>query len=482
MADTKRYIIGHRRGPRLDPKSTRELDTFIAENADARSVRKTKVGRQVVEMTEEQARDLAGKNPDLVIEEDQELKMYGMPGIPPRVPSAAEAVAFPVVVKDANTGAPVPNVTIYGIGAAEVAYKAVTDEKGQATLQSYEPTLVQIIASPLDTYWSKAVSNVKAQGKKHLEITVKPLLSNGAYDWGQRIMGFRQANRSWTGREVKVGIIDSGISDKNKSVTAAGGYNAIDGADPNSWNVDEKGHGTHVAGIIAAHDEQRSVLGGAPDASVYSLKIFPGGFLSDLVESVEWCISSKLDIISMSLGVPNPSQVLAGVLRDAYDRGITCVAAAGNESAAVAYPAAIPTVIAVGAIGCFGTFPEDSAHMLKVSRTLDWRGGLFAAKFTNFGPEVAVCAPGVAILSTVPTGYAAWDGTSMACPMISALVALMLEAYPGSRTGDAQQPEFVRAMLAQAAYNLGMPPQIQGHGLPLAPRALASAQPAPGRW
>ncbi len=261
-----------------------------------------------------------------------------------------------------------------------------------------------------------------------------------------------------------------------------GGFNTLDGQDENAWNIDEKGHGTHVAGIINAVNNTIGVVGGAPQAQVYSLKVFPGGYISDLVEAVEWCIRHQMDVINMSMGAPNPSRVLAQVLRDAYDRGIICVAAAGNDKTRVAYPAALPTVLAVAAIGRFGTFPEDSAHALKISQTVDYRGGLFAANFTNFGPEIDVCAPGVAILSTTPSGYAAWDGTSMACPMISAMAALILEAYPTIRSGDPQQPEAVKALLYGACADLGMPPEIQGRGLPLAHQALMWAdyyQPSP---
>ena len=180
-------------------------------------------------------------------------------------------------------------------------------------------------------------------------------------------------------------------------------------------------------------------------------------------------------VISMSLGIGQPSQILAGVLGDAYDRGITSIAAAGNSRTQVAYPAALPTVIGISAIGRFGTFPEDSAHSRHVSQMMDWRQVMFAAGFNNFGPEVELCAPGVAVLSTVPTGYAAWDGTSMACPLVSALSALILEAYPGCRSGDPQQPEFVRAVLHGSAFDLGMHPYIQGRGLPLGTQALAAA-------
>ena len=187
----------------------------------------------------------------------------------------------------------------------------------------------------------------------------------------------------------------------------------------------------------------------------------------------------------MSLGTTERSLGLENVLRDAYERGITVVAAAGNSSTSVSYPAAFRTTIAVSAIGRFGTFPEDSDHSRAVTDIVDWRGELFGAQFSNFGPEVEVCAPGVAILSTVPSGYSSPYGTSFAAPLVSALVALILEAYPWIRTGDARQPEYVRTILRRASVNLGMPPTLQGHGLPLATRSLAAAtqtRPQAGAW
>lgn len=473
MSEKKRYIVAHRHGPQLDQKSVQELQAFVAAHAEANIKRTTLVGRTVMEMTEAQMQELAQKNPQLVIEEDQELQLFAMPGIPARVPTDG-AFELTVTVTDAADNKPLANVTVYGIGSG-VAYKSVTDADGKAVIQAFEPTLERLIASPFDTYWSKVIPKVDLAASSSLTIPLQALVTTGAYDWGHRLLGFHTVNQRWTGKDIKIGVIDSGITDKHPDLKPAGGYNTLDGQDTNLWHLDEKGHGTHVAGIINAVNNTIGVVGGAPQAQVYSVKVFPGGYVSDLVEAVEWCIRNRMDVINMSLGAPQPSQIMAQALRDAYDRGITCVAAAGNEKTRVAYPAALPTVLAVSAIGRFGTFPEDSAHALKISQTVDYHGGLFAANFTNFGPEIDVCAPGVAILSTTPGGYAAWDGTSMACPMVTALVALILEAYPSIRSGDPQQPEAVKALLTGACADLGMPPEFQGRGLPLVHQALAWA-------
>jgi subtilisin family serine protease len=474
MAKKKRYIIGSRVGPQIDPQSLQELQNFVDASDSATIVKRTQVGRHVVEMSEDEMRDFASKNPHLVVEEDPELEMFPMPGLP-EVVSQGESFSRDILVKDSTNGKPISNVTIFGVGSGP-AYKAVTDAQGRATLQTNEASLVRVITSPRDTYWARFVEDVMVTDKGALEMSLKPLMVSGAYSWGHRLMNFAAVNSYWTGRGIKVAIIDSGISDKLDDIKPQGGYNTLDGEDPNAWNVDEKGHGTHCCGIIAAKTNAVGIRGGAPDAEVYSVKVFPGGFVSDLVEAVEWCVTNRMDVISMSLGSREPSDVLAGALRDAYDRGITCIAASGNDRTQVAFPAAFPTVIAVGAIGSFGSFPEDSAHTLKIGKATDWTGKLFAADFTNFGPEVEVCAPGVAILSTVPTGYVSWDGTSFSCPLVTALVALILEASPYIRTGDAQQVEYVRSILQSSAADLGMPPMIQGRGLPLANRALAAAQ------
>ncbi|HVG17478.1 MAG TPA: S8 family serine peptidase, partial [Blastocatellia bacterium] len=293
MPKTKRYIIGSRSSPKLDPQAAQELETFIAKKNEASLVKRTPVGRHVVEMTEDQKRELESKNPDLVIEEDQELEMYPMPGLPQEVVSQGQ-FSLRVVVKDSNTGRPVPNVTIFGVGQGP-AYRATTDGHGRAVLETNEDFLSQIIASPADTYWSRVVKDVSLGDGGPLEIKLKPLMITGAYSWGHRLMGFGQVSQYWTGRDIKVGIIDSGIDNTLKDVKPVGGYNTLEGAEPDTWYIDEKGHGTHCAGIIAGLSNTFGILGGAPNAQVYSLKVFPGGFVSDLVEAIEWCIKNGMD-------------------------------------------------------------------------------------------------------------------------------------------------------------------------------------------
>jgi Subtilase family len=472
MSNIKRYIVGHRHGPRMDPQSQERLEKLLSEKPAAKELRRTSVGRLSLSLAEDRMRDFQRDNPNLVVEEDQPLQLFGMPGLPACAPTN-DTRPLPVSVRVDGGKKPIAHATVYGFGQS-VRYKAVTDAKGEAVLQVGESYLNQVMVSARDTYWSQRVESIKVDAKTKLAIGLKPLLSNGCQDWAKLAMGFHVVNEVYTGKGVKVAVLDTGVSNAHNDLQIAGGYNTLDGKAADKWDVDEKGHGTHIAGVLGAKPEARNFVGGAPNAELYSVKVFPGGYISDLVEGIEWCIRNNMDVICLSLGIPAPSHVLASALRDAYDRGITCVAATGNDRSHVAIPAAYPTTIAVGALGRLGTFPEDSGHMLSVSQTTDMRGGMFAATFSNFGPSVDVCAPGVSILSTVPTGYAAWDGTSMACATVCAVVALILEAYPQLRTADPAQPEAVRSILHQSAYDLGMPPYIQGAGLPLCPHALSA--------
>jgi subtilisin family serine protease len=165
--------------------------------------------------------------------------------------------------------------------------------------------------------------------------------------------------------------------------------------------------------------------------------------------------------------------------------------AAGNSAGQVQFPASTQHALAVAALGKFGEYPEDSFHARQV---LDGfpriRGGYFPAKFSCFGPEIDVCAPGVAIISSLPAdGFGAWDGTSMAAPHVTGLAALILAHHPDFsgtyQSKDARRVERLFQIIKETATPLSFgDPNRTGAGLPNAARALgletaaASAGPA----
>lgn len=472
MTEKRRYLVGYRSGAVVP----RELETALdsqAASGGATMIRSLKGGQRVLEMTHEEAEKLVSLCPDLIVEEDLELELYRpMPGLPPSIPKGP-SVSMRVKVTD-EAGLPVSGVSIIAAGR-QISYRGETDGKGLAKLVVHESFLPYLIASPRQGLWSRLIPSVTVSSRSELTVVLKKLPVSGDFTWGHTALGMDRIGGAFTGKGVKVAVIDSGIAG-HEDLVAAGGFNTLDGQEPTAWNLDEKGHGTHCAGVMAARADNRlGIRGVAPGAEVYSLKVFPGGRFSDLLEAVNWCIDNYIDVISMSLGSPYPSEQVALALAEAHGRGITCVAAAGNDAGAVGYPAALQEVIAVSAIGRVGTFPDDSAHSLNFSDYSGRDGKHFFASFSNWGPEIAVCAPGVAILSTVPAGYAAWDGTSMACPFVSGLAVLILEAYPEIRTGDVNQSLAVRDLIQRSAVDLGLPSEMQGTGMVSASRALGAA-------
>lgn len=240
-----------------------------------------------------------------------------------------------------------------------------------------------------------------------------PVIPAQTIEWGVKRVNAPQAWTSGhTGAGVKIAVLDTGIA-RHSDLTIAGGV-AFTGRS----YVDDNGHGTHVAGIIAARDNTIGVVGVAPEALLYAVKVLDrkgSGYVSDVVAGIDWAISEKMDIINMSLGSSSKSDALETAVNKAYDNGILLVAAAGNSGTIntsiqnVEYPAKFSSVIAVAA-----------------TDTVDLR-----ASFSSTGPEVEVSAPGVNIKSTyLNNSYVTMSGTSMATPMVSGDLALLIQANP----------------------------------------------------
>jgi hypothetical protein len=208
---------------------------------------------------------------------------------------------------------------------------------------------------------------------------------------------------------------------------------------PGNDPVDHFGHGTHVAGTIAAEGNNGiGVVGVAWGAKVMDVKALDdGGFGSDseLASAIIYAADNGADVINASWGGPGSSPVLEDAVNYASSLGVVFVAAAGNSGADVAgfYPAGLAAAIAVGALTPSGT----------------------NAYFSNFGYGLDVAAPGVDILSLRATNtyigiplngqYTRLDGTSMAAPHVAGLVALILSLHPG------YSPEEVRQVLRKSA-------------------------------
>ncbi|ATQ77474.1 hypothetical protein CR152_25450 [Massilia violaceinigra] len=463
MSVTKRYIIAVPRHVRMG--SGLSLQDVVAGLPEQQLGRAGTTGTQVVEMTAAEADNLARDHGEMLIEEDQPLTLLApMPALGFEVgPDRGQEYLF--AVRDAQTGAPVAGATLF-VKGERATYRGRTGQDGTAGVRVLDPVIEHVIVSPAANYWARVIPAPAAD--RTTEVALTPLIPRGAAAWERQWLGMTSEVSGGAG--VKVAVLDSGIAD-HPDLAVAGGMNALDGADADDFRSDEKGHGTHCAGVIGGRNAVNGVCGVAPDVALYAVKAFPGGRLSDLLEGLQWCIDNGMDIVNMSLAIGSPSALLALKLAEAAQAGITLVAAAGNDGGPqLCHPAASDGVLAVTAFGSMHAFPAGSAHALRIAELRNDATSLFVPNFSNSGPQTAFIAPGVAIISSVPGGYAAWDGTSMACAFVSGLAAAALSAHPEIRTGDARQCEQLRQLLAASAIDLSLPDPIQGAGVPQAGR------------
>ncbi len=288
--------------------------------------------------------------------------------------------------------------------------------------------------------------------------------------WGiERIQAPAVHAKCINGTGINVSIIDTGI-DYNHTDLAAnyiGGYDFVNGDDD---PMDNAGHGTHVAGTVAAIDNDFGVIGAAPAVNIYALKVIGvdgSGSYSDIISALQWAVDNHMDVASMSLGGLVRLKALEDACDSAYESGVVIVAAAGNEGRRkVSYPAAYSSVIAVAA-----------------TDYTDTRAG-----FSNYGPQIELSAPGVGVNSTtMDGGYSGdtWSGTSMATPHVTGAVALLLTTSvpTGYDANDNSQwdPAEVRLRLQDTATDLGAAGKdnYYGYGLVNASAAVEATTPGP---
>ncbi|BCV22475.1 aerolysin [Moorella sp. Hama-1] len=261
--------------------------------------------------------------------------------------------------------------------------------------------------------------------------------------WGVERIDAPKAWQVATGGKVKVAVLDTGL-DAGHPDLAANVRGRKNIKFPGWPAGDGSGHGTHVAGTIAALNNNFGVVGVAPQAEIYGVKIFDrlgNGYISDIVAGLDWALQNKMQVVNMSFGTTRPSKTLEEAVSKCVQAGMVLVAAAGNEGKdnSVMYPARYPGVIAVSAI--------------------DQHDNL--ASFSSRGPEVTVTAPGVDILSTYPGGkYRTMSGTSMACPHATGVAALIL-AQDGRLSGR----QVGRIIYRTATRLPNLSPGEQGGGL-----------------
>lgn len=234
-----------------------------------------------------------------------------------------------------------------------------------------------------------------------------------------------------TGSGIKVAVLDSGVASDNPDiapkVVARANYSSSATKTGDPIAQDYYGHGTHVAGIVAATHNTAGVAGVCPGCTVLAGKVLSDsgvGSSSGLANGIDWAVSNGAKVINMSLGV-RASRTLETAVNNAWNAGVVLVAAAGNGgNQTKIYPGAYPNVIAVAA--------TDNSDV--------------KASFSTYGASwVDVAAPGVNVYSTFPNhpfalagpnnrsqGYDVGNGTSMSAPIVAATAALAWGSHAGA--------------------------------------------------
>lgn len=300
--------------------------------------------------------------------------------------------------------------------------------------------------------WSKA-EEVRYIQPNHLVRTAA--VPNDPYRSEQRYLDLIGAYTAWdhvnSNTSITIAVVDTGVDlnhpDLKGNLTE--GYNLLD---KNKPPQDDNGHGTNVAGIIAAVGNNRigttGILWNAKIMPLKALDRHGTGNEDHLGEAIRYAVDNGAKIVVMSLGLHRYSPYMQDIVNYAEENGVLLVAAAGNEGSDVKYPAAYPTVLAVGGIGSNRSTINES----------------------NYGPEIDLVAPWEVYTTALGGGYEVNYGTSMAAPQVAAVAAMVWSKHPN------WTPAEVRNMLRQTAEDVHMRgwDERTGYGLVRADRALTA--------
>ena len=368
---------------------------------------------------------------------------------PPLSPASAASKAGAVYQRSAPTpGTAVPLVTV-----------------------ETTPTGPHIVATPVRSQaQARTVATDAARGNDLVVVKADTLVSPTAaptndaytklgYQWGidTTKTTFSTAWKTTTGKGVTVAVVDTGVdaSQPDLAGQVLAGKAFLTGATSASVlnpKVDTCGHGTHVAGTIAAvANNFIGVAGAAPGTKILPVKVMNptlscSGYGSDVAKGITWAANNGAKVINLSLGGTSDDAAQDLAIAYAHSKGVVVVAAAGNNHG----PAATCHTVGTNAI----SYPGASKYVIGVG-AID--ANFARGCFSNTGWYVDVVAPGVNVLSTYPTAitgagyapYAYMSGTSMATPHVAAAAALMLARWP------ACTPDRVEARLETTARRLG---------------------------
>ncbi|MFI1073503.1 S8 family serine peptidase [Streptomyces puniciscabiei] len=390
-------------------------------------------------------------------------------------------------------GEPLAGAGVFLIGATWPA-QGITGADGTVTLTLTTDTaesVQSLYVRPTGGYTDRWIHRPDLSATQENLVTLTPLAKvypeleqRQHYGWGQQAMRVDRLPPTFRAFGIRIAAIGSGVSTGHPDLRqrVRSGVDIVRGTDE-GWAHDTLGSGTHAAGIIAGADTGKGIIGIAVDAEIEVCQVLPDGHFSDLIAALDHCIENEADIAHIAVATPYPSALVSRKLADAAAAGIACVAPAGDTGGPVSFPASLPTVFAVGALGVFGSYPPGTSQATHCGTQLTPEG-LFAAPFSCHGPGVDAAAPGVAVLSCAPQGgYTVLDGTGTASAHVAGLAALVLahhEDFHGQLLPrGAGRVQHLFEIIAASCRQLAAPGTLEaarvGRGLPDALVALGLA-------
>jgi len=255
-----------------------------------------------------------------------------------KVQSKTSRLSFPVSIQVTgpnNQGVAGVTVVIFTDFAAGKGASGITDAKGIVSLKLNKVDAERIYIYPEHSYWGYFKKNV--QLPDHMKIRLQPI----ALNYKDSLRHFYPTDTfSPISQKIKIGIIDTGVG-PHKDLKVSGGKNMVRGEDESNYQDNGEGHGTHVAGIIAASG---NIHGVADGVEIMSYRVFPknqGASNFDIMKAINQAIMDQCDLINLSLGEAQNDEAITSYIGEAFNAGILCFAANGNDNRGpVSFPAA----------------------------------------------------------------------------------------------------------------------------------------------
>jgi subtilisin len=382
------------------------------------------------------------------------------------------AVRFKVSVVSKSGGTPIAGATVVAFTnfAARTGAQGTTNSQGQVSLGLGGAARVErLYIYPEGSFWGGFKRNVPTATRLTVRLTP---ISLSFVDGVRHFYGNAPDS---AGSGLRVAVVDSGVATDHPDLRVDGGLNTVTGENPGDFGDNAtEGHGTHVAGIIAARGTPpQGIRGIAPGVTLRSYRVFGRGADSAsnfaIAKAIDAAVGDQCDLINMSLGGGPSDPATEEAIADARAHGCVVIIAAGNDGRQdVSFPGADSNALAISALGRKGTFPSDAVEAGDVASPFGADTKNFIAAFSNIGPEIDLTGPGVGIISTVPgRAYQVMSGTSMACPAVTGFAARALSGSAALNLPRDQDRsnQLITALLARAA-DLGFGPAFVGKGLP----------------